>query len=83
MKLKKYFGVLRVAVMLISCMLLAVACNGDETPTEQPTEAPTDAPATEAPTETDAPKGGCKSSVMGVAAVMTAMAAAVALKKKD
>ena len=54
-----------------------------EAPTEQPTEAPTDAPATEAPTETDAPKGGCKSSVMGVAAVMTAMAAAVALKKKD
>ena len=54
-----------------------------ETPTEQPTEAPTDAPATEAPTETDAPKGGCKSSVMGVAAVMTAMAAAVALRKKE
>ena len=53
------------------------------------TEAPTDAPATEAPTETDSPKGGsssggCKSTMgMGVAAVATAMAAAVALKKRD
>ena len=63
-----------------------------ETPTEpeeDPTEAPTDAPATEAPTETDAPKGGsssggCKSTIgMGVAAVMTAMTAAVAWKKRD
>jgi hypothetical protein len=60
-----------------------------ETPTEQPTddetEAPTDAPATEAPTEqpTEAPKGGCKSSVIGAAAVLTAMAAAVALRKKE
>ena len=52
-------------------------------PEEDPTEAPTDAPATEAPTETDAPKGGCKSSVMGAAAVMAAMAAAVALRKKE
>ena len=52
-------------------------------PAEDPTEAPTDAPATEAPTETDAPKGGCKSSVIGVASLLVAMAAAVALKKKD
>jgi hypothetical protein len=52
-----------------------------ETPTEQPTEAPTEAPATEAPAETEAPKGGCKSSVMAAAALMTAMAAAVALRK--
>ncbi len=54
-------------------------------PEEDPTEAPdTEAPATESPTETDAPKGGCKSTIgMGVAAVMTAMTAAVAWKKRD
>ena len=66
--------------------------NAGVTPeTEAPTEAPThsaetltEAPATEAPTETDPPKGGCKSAVgMGAAAVVTAMAAAVAMKKKD
>ena len=63
-----------------------------EAPTEAPTEPvepPTDAPATEAPTETEASKGGsssggCKSAMgMGVAAVATAMAAAVVLKKKE
>jgi len=54
-------------------------------PAETPTEAPdTNTPATEAPTETDTPKGGCKSAVgMGAAAVVTAMAAAVVLKKKE
>ena len=60
-----------------------------EAPTEAPTAAPedgTDAPesgnATEAPT--DAPKSGCGSAVgFGLAALLTAMAAAVALKKKD
>ena len=52
-----------------------------ETPTDAPTEAPTDAPATEAPTET--PASGC-GSVLGVsmAALLTAVAAAVALGKK-
>ena len=54
-----------------------------EAPTETPTETPADGEPTESPTETEAPKGGCKSSVMGVAAVMTAMAAAVALRKKE
>ena len=64
-----------------------------EVPTE-PTETPTEseAPATETPTEeitdnapeTEAPKGGCTASVgMGIAAVATAMAAAVALRKKQ
>ena len=58
-----------------------------ETPTEAPseTEAPadtTDAP-TEAPTETEASTGGCKSSVAAAAAVLTAVAAAVTLKKKE
>ena len=60
-----------------------------EAPTEAPTAAPedgTDAPesgnATEAPT--DAPKSGCGSAVgFGLVALLTAMAAAVALKKKD
>ena len=52
------------------------------------TSAPEDsAPVTEAPaveSEPEAPKGGCGSAVgMGVAALITAMAAAVALKKKD
>ena len=47
-------------------------------------EAPTDAPATEAPAETEPAKKGCGSSIgFGVAAVLSAMAAAVALKKKD
>ena len=58
-----------------------------ETPTEeQTTEAPaTDAPATEAPTETatEAAKGGCGSALAGAAVTLSAMAAAVALKKKD
>ena len=54
-----------------------------ETPTEQPTEAPVTEAPIDTPIETEAPKGGCKSSVMGVAAVMTAMAAAVALRKKE
>ena len=60
-----------------------------ETPTEeQTTEAPatdapaTDAPATEAPTETEAAKGGCGSALVGVGVTLSAMAAAVALKKK-
>ena len=57
-------------------------------PAEDPTESPdgqtTEGPATETPAETEAPKGGCKSSVgMGAAAVVTAMAAYAALKKKD
>jgi hypothetical protein len=64
--------------------------------TEAPTEAPTDAPdVTEAPTDTpdadteaptDAPveKKGCGSVVgFGVTAVLVAVAAAVAMKKKD
>ena len=52
-------------------------------PAEDPTEAPTDAPTTEAPTETEPVKKGCGSSVMGMAVLLSAMAAAVALKKKD
>ena len=59
------------------------ATDPEETPTEQPTEAPTDTPATEAPTETEAPKGGCKASILSLTALFTAMAAAIALKKKD
>jgi hypothetical protein len=64
--------------------------------TEAPTEAPTDAPdVTEAPTDTpdagteaptDAPveKKGCGSVVgFGVTALLMAVAAAVAMKKKD
>ena len=56
-----------------------------ETPTEeQTTEAPsTDAPATEAPTDAPTEKKGCGSSLMSAAAILSAMAAAVALKKKD
>ena len=60
-----------------------------EAPTEAPTdpaETPTDAPANEAPTDavTEPAGKGCKSSLgMGLAATLTAMAAAVALKKKD
>lgn len=58
-----------------------------ETETETETEAETEAIVTEAPVvteaETEAPKGGC-SSVLGfsAAALLCAMAAAVALKKK-
>ena len=49
------------------------------------TEAPTDAPdVTEAPTDAPDEKKGCGSAVgFGAVAVMAAMAAAVALKKKD
>ena len=56
----------------------------DETqPPEDATQAPDDA-ATEAPAETEPEKKGCGSSIgFGVAAVLSAMAAAVALKKKD
>ena len=74
----------------------ALAATGSEKATEAPeTEAPetdapeTEAPATEAPeapAETDAPakKGGCGGVIgMGAVAVLTAAAAAVALKKKD
>lgn len=57
-----------------------------EKPTEAKTDAPTEAAATEAPTEAGtkaAEKSGCKSVVAGsVVLVVTAMAAAVALKKK-
>ena len=52
----------------------------EEITTETPTEAPTNAPATEAP-ETEAPKGGCGSTLMGTAVILSAMAAAVALRK--
>ena len=55
-----------------------------EIPTD-PAETPTDAPATEAPTDSESEtegKKGCKSSVAaGAAAVLTAAAAAVALRK--
>ena len=54
-----------------------------ETPTE-PVETPTDTPATEAPTDavTEPAGKGCKSTLgMGLAATLTAMAAAVALRK--
>ena len=63
-----------------------------EAPTEAPTaapdvtEAPTDTPdaGTEAPTDEPTEKKGCGSVVgFGVTAVLVAMAAAVALKKKD
>ena len=72
-----------IAMLLALVMVLGlVACGGNTAPAA--TEAPkAEAPATEAPTETDAPKGGCKSSVMGVASLLVAMAAAVAMKKKD
>ena len=59
------------------------ATDPEETPTEQPTEAPTDTPDTEAPTETEASKGGCKSSVLCFATLLTAMAAALTLRKKE
>ena len=63
-----------------------------EAPTEAPTaapdvtEAPTDTPdaGTEAPTDAPVEKKGCGSVVgFGVVAVLVAMAAAVAMKKKD
>ena len=57
-----------------------------EAPTDAATEAPTDAPdaGTEAPTDAPVEKKGCGSVVgFGVVAVLTAMAAAVALQKKD
>ena len=60
-----------------------------EAPTEAPTdvtEAPTEAPAagTEAPTDAPVEKKGCGSVVgLGVTAMLVAMAAAVAMKKKD
>ena len=62
-----------------------------EAPTETPTEAPTDAPATEAPTDapateasTDASDAGCGSALaVSMAALLTAAAAAVALRKKE
>ena len=69
-----------------------------EADTEAPTEAPTADPTepavtdpaetpTEAPTEpepdTEAPKKGCKSSLLASVALLSAMAAAVALRKKE
>ena len=57
-----------------------------EAPTDAATEAPTDAPdaGTEAPTDAPVEKKGCGSVVgFGVVAVLTAVAAAVALQKKD
>jgi hypothetical protein len=69
-----------------------------EAETEAPTEAPTAEPTepavtdpaetpTEAPTEpepdTEAPKKGCKSSLLASVALLSAMAAAVALRKKE
>ena len=58
--------------------------SADETAApEDATQAP-DGAATEAPAETDPAKKGCGASVsFGVAAVLSAMSAAVALKKKD
>ena len=62
----------------------------EETTTEAPTtpeETPTEAPTTPEETPTEAPtepaKGGCGSTLMGAAVILSAMAAAVALKKKD
>ena len=58
----------------------------DETTTEAPDETPTAPSATEAPTEgeTEPSKKGCGSSLaLGSTVILMAMAAAVALKKKD
>ena len=55
----------------------------ETTAPEDATQAP-DGAATEAPTETEPAKKGCGSSIgFGVSAVLSAMAASVALKKKD
>ena len=55
----------------------------EEPTAETPTEAPTDAPA-ETPAETEAPaKQGCTSSLAVCATLLTACAAAVALRKKE
>ncbi len=59
----------------------------EEVPTDEVTEPATKAPDTDAPAteqETEPAEGGCASTVaLGSAAVLMAMAAAVALKKKD
>ena len=52
----------------------------EETPAEQTTDAPIETPAE---SETEAPKGGCKSSVLCFATLLTAMAAALTLRKKE
>ncbi len=80
---------------LYDTMENALAATGSEKATEPETEAPTQAPETEAPTqapagavtdpETEAPaESGCGSVMgFGAVAVLAAVAAAVALKKKD
>ena len=50
MQFKKYLSLFLAVVMLLTCLLTAVACGEEETPTQAPTQAPTDAP-TQAPTD--------------------------------
>ena len=54
-----------------------------DAPTETPTQPDTDAPATEAPTEEN--KGGCKSAIVSVAAVLALVSGCgvALLRKKD
>jgi hypothetical protein len=56
-----------------------------ETPTETPadTSKPTEGDGTAADSETEAPKGGCKSALGGMALLLVAGAAPVLGKKKD
>ena len=53
----------------------------DAPATEVPTDAPADSETAETPTETEAPKKGCGASLAGAAVTLSAMAAAVALRK--
>ena len=75
------FRLCMIVLTILSLALLA-SCDPGTTPSDADT---TVAPATEVPTEdvTDPPaKKGCKSTLgLGVAFTLTAMAAAVALKK--
>ena len=54
-----------------------------EAPTAPLTEVPTEAATTEAPAETDGKTGGCGASVLSLVAWLSAVAATVALKKKE
>jgi hypothetical protein len=60
------------------------APEGEDTPAPEGTTAAPDGNTTEDPSVTEPAKGGCSSSVaFGLAALLSAMAAAVVLKKKD
>ena len=72
------------ALLLVVCLAFAiVACGTEPVETEPVETTPVESESEEETTDKPDEKKGCKSSVLASVAVVSAMAAAVALRKKE